>query len=455
MKRVKTVGRATVPLPSKGKERERQEEVAVKTDILSDMPLSTSPPPILLSPSATNTSLPRTVAPLRRVLSFQTEQPGTLSPTPITRNDSAISLKAPKAKLAMSPALISLLVHTVGVKCRGLNKKEVYANNEMFSLSESAANKLLKWAWWDLVKHARNHLVRIYPRGVKRVASSNFVPIRYWMGGAQLVALNWQTWDLGMMLNWAMFERNGKAGWVLKPEALRTKRKEDVSKKKRWKLCVTVVSAQQLVLPSNNRVGGTASSGSTEGSSGMNGSGTFPSDNDEPLVDPYVEVTLFVPPWPSPAVDTAETSGSHLGATGLHAFSLSSSRVITSRTTPVMKNGFNPVWEETLTMPFESMGGDDMLDLVFVRFLVRNAGIPSSGSSSGDPVSGGFIEESNAVPEDSLGCWLTSLGSLQQGTSIISLKSFSVNVFQDTAISHYMTPKWHNIYSQRCLSRSN
>ena len=381
------------------------------------MPLSTSPPATLLPLTPTNLSLPQTVDPLRRVLSYQTERSATLSPPSPARNDSAVSLKAPKVKLAMSPALISLLVYTVGVKCRGLNKKEVYANNEMFSLSEGAANKMLKWAWWDLVKHARNHLVRIYPRGVKRVASSNFIPLRYWMGGAQLVALNWQTWDLGMMMNWAMFERNGKAGWVLKPETLRlTKRKEDIAKKKRWKFSVTVISAQQLVLPNDTRLAGSLGSGSVEGASAANASAVFPSDSDEPLVDPFVEVTLFVPPWPSPAVDPANGSGSHVGLSAPHAFTISSARVISSRTLSVMKNGFNPVWEETLSMTFESVGGDDMLDLVFVRFLVRNAGIQSNGSSSGESVSGGFIDEGHAVPEDSLGCWMTSMGSLQQGT---------------------------------------
>jgi phosphatidylinositol phospholipase C delta len=35
----------------------------------------------------------------------------------------------------------------------------------------------------------------------------------------------------------------------------------------------------------------------------------------------------------------------------------------------VKNNGFNPVWEEKLSIPFNCVG--EMLDLVFVRFVVR------------------------------------------------------------------------------------
>ena len=97
----------------------------------------------------------------------------------------------PKPK--MSHKLLSLLVYTVGVKCRGINKKEEYAPEHMFSLSENAVNKLIRGgAMIDLIKHARGHLVRIYPKGT-RLSSSNYEPHRYWSAGAQLVALNWQT----------------------------------------------------------------------------------------------------------------------------------------------------------------------------------------------------------------------------------------------------------------------
>ena len=98
--------------------------------------------------------------------------------------------QAPKVKMSMD--LVSLLVYTVGVKCRGLNKKEEYAPEHIFSLSENTANKLLKQGMMDLIKHNRTHIVRVYPKGT-RIGSTNYEPHRYWSAGCQLVAINWQT----------------------------------------------------------------------------------------------------------------------------------------------------------------------------------------------------------------------------------------------------------------------
>lgn len=95
----------------------------------------------------------------------------------------------------MSAALAALLVYTVGVKCRGFNKKEHYAAEHIFSLSEKTANKILKQGMTDLIKHNRTHVVRIYPKGL-RLNSSNYDPHRYWAAGAQLVAINWQTFGM-------------------------------------------------------------------------------------------------------------------------------------------------------------------------------------------------------------------------------------------------------------------
>lgn len=96
------------------------------------------------------------------------------------------------AKVKMSLSVVSLLVYTVGVKCRGINKKEHYAPEHVFSLSETTANKILKHGMHDLIKHTRTHVVRIYPKGW-RFGSTNYEPHRYWSSGAQLVAINWQT----------------------------------------------------------------------------------------------------------------------------------------------------------------------------------------------------------------------------------------------------------------------
>lgn len=124
----------------------------------------------------------------------------------------------------MSQELAQLLVYTVGVKARGFNKKETYAPTHVVSLSESSLSKLLRdeATRQDFVSHNRTHLVRAYPRG-RRLTSTNFVPHHMWAAGIQLVALNWQTFDIGMELNSAMFARAGRCGYVLKPEYLRKK----------------------------------------------------------------------------------------------------------------------------------------------------------------------------------------------------------------------------------------
>jgi phosphatidylinositol phospholipase C delta len=100
------------------------------------------------------------------------------------------------SKPVMSFSLLSLLVYTVGVKCHGVGPSTpvTYAPEHIFSLSESAANRLLKSGdvLKNLIQHTQKNLVRTYPKGL-RVNSSNYAPHRYWAAGAQVVAINWQT----------------------------------------------------------------------------------------------------------------------------------------------------------------------------------------------------------------------------------------------------------------------
>ncbi|PBK93995.1 1-phosphatidylinositol-4,5-bisphosphate phosphodiesterase 1 [Armillaria gallica] len=253
-------------------------------------------------------------------------------------------------KVKMSQKLLDLLVYTVGVKCRGLNKKEEYSPEHMFSLSENTVNKYLKdkSMMMDLIKHTRDHLVRIYPKGM-RVSSTNYEPHRCWYAGVQLVALNWQTFDLGYMINQAMFQRNGRSGYVLKPIALRTQNKDMLMKRTRHRLEVTIISAQQLPRPKDASGREVIEKGS---------------------VDPYVEVSVHVPDWTV----------------------LSPEQRKPPRTNMVKNNGFNPVWEEKLSIPFECVG--EMKELVFIRFAVKQG-----GQEDGEP----------------LAVFCASLGSLQLG----------------------------------------
>jgi len=96
---------------------------------------------------------------------------------------------------------------------------------------------------------------------------------------------------------------------------------------------------------------------------------------DDSAIDPFIEVTLHIPEWTisSPLV----SSPSNL---------TSSSRRISKRT-KVIKNDFNPVWQESLSISFDcvggigKVGGGGMLDLVFVEISVRR-----HSDEEGEPV---------------------------------------------------------------------
>ncbi|PWN53803.1 hypothetical protein IE53DRAFT_383694 [Violaceomyces palustris] len=188
-------------------------------------------------------------------------------------------------KVLMSPALASLLVYTIGVKCRGINKKERYATQHMFSLSERTALKYIRSPSTreDLIKHNLRHLSRVYPSMASFArlhASKNFVPLDMWAAGIQLVALNWQTLDLGFELNQSLFARNGRCGYVLKPEALRKKEIMKSSRGKlRFALELTIVSAQQLPRP---KEGGRERDREKD-------------EEERDIVDPFVSVSLLAP----------------------------------------------------------------------------------------------------------------------------------------------------------------
>lgn len=106
-------------------------------------------------------------------------------------NDKVGSADKPKVK--MSYRLAALMVYTVGIKCLGIESEIQYAPEHLFSLSENSADRFLKANMAaELIKHTHNHLVRIYPKGT-RVYSTNYQPHRYWAAGAQIAAINWQT----------------------------------------------------------------------------------------------------------------------------------------------------------------------------------------------------------------------------------------------------------------------
>ncbi|TCD60361.1 Phospholipase C [Steccherinum ochraceum] len=296
---------------------------------------------------------------LTRVSSVRTSRRNSSSglvgspPKPTLAPSNTDVAKAQKDKVKMSFELVALLVYTVGVKCRGINKKEVYAPEHVFSLSENTANRILKQGMMDLIKHNRTHLVRTYPKGM-RIGSTNYEPHRYWSAGCQLVALNWQTFDLGYMINHAMFQRNGRAGYVLKPLALRGGDKQLLSKRTKHYLDIKIISAQQLPRPKDSL-----------------GREII----DKSVLDPFVEISIHIPDWThSPFLPSTDPDGKtpdpeYSPASGGSLTGATSARTLTVKTGAVKNNGFNPVWEQSISLPFDCVG--EMMDLIFVRFAVK------------------------------------------------------------------------------------
>lgn len=87
------------------------------------------------------------------------------------------------------------------------------------SINENTAKKLCRKQPLALVAHTQTQLMRTYPAGM-RIDSSNFNPVIFWAFGMQMAALNYQTEDIYMQLNTALFETNGKCGYLCKPPVM-------------------------------------------------------------------------------------------------------------------------------------------------------------------------------------------------------------------------------------------
>uniref|UniRef100_A0A663F7L6 Phosphoinositide phospholipase C n=1 Tax=Aquila chrysaetos chrysaetos TaxID=223781 RepID=A0A663F7L6_AQUCH len=88
------------------------------------------------------------------------------------------------------------------------------------SFTELKAYDLLTKFPTQFVEYNKRQMSRIYPKGT-RMDSSNYMPQMFWNVGCQMVALNFQTMDVPMQQNMALFEFNGQCGYLLKHEFMR------------------------------------------------------------------------------------------------------------------------------------------------------------------------------------------------------------------------------------------
>lgn len=282
------------------------------------------------------------------------------------------SLRSGEEKTRRQSKIIKYLgelgVYAGGIKFRGFDDPEVKSYNHIFSFAEGTFANHSK-AVEDkrlLVRHNMKGMMRVYP-APWRVSSTNFDPLNFWRRGVQMVALNYQTYDLGMQINDAMFAGGSdQSGYVLKPRAMREitvlseipeEAGEGHAKRERKNVHfdIDVISAQQLMRPTR-----------------------LP---DNRTLDPYIEVEVYHADDKSK--DAAKTSGivgeggtdaSRRGGTGL-------GNPHRRRTSVVKNNGYNPEFNKRFHFELTTK----YPDLVFVRFTVRNSRDGQNADEKGTP----------------------------------------------------------------------
>jgi phosphatidylinositol phospholipase C delta len=97
-----------------------------------------------------------------------------------------------------------------------------------------------------IARHNSRHLMRVFPKGT-RISSKNLHPVPFWGIGAQICALNWQTFGASSQLNEALF--SGSNGYVLKPAALRNGGSGILNTGIRKRLKLHIAGATDIPLP--------------------------------------------------------------------------------------------------------------------------------------------------------------------------------------------------------------
>uniref|UniRef100_M3ZWG8 1-phosphatidylinositol 4,5-bisphosphate phosphodiesterase n=2 Tax=Xiphophorus maculatus TaxID=8083 RepID=M3ZWG8_XIPMA len=100
------------------------------------------------------------------------------------------------------------------------NAKKKNKSYVISSFVETKGEAMISKTAVEFVEYNKRQMSRIYPKGT-RMDSSNYSPQPFWNVGCQMVALNYQTMDFPMQLNLALFEFNGRTGYLLKHDVMR------------------------------------------------------------------------------------------------------------------------------------------------------------------------------------------------------------------------------------------
>ncbi|KAI5284817.1 Phospholipase C [Ascosphaera acerosa] len=241
--------------------------------------------------------------------------------------------------------LADLAVYTRGYKWRGFSYPESKAANHVYSFAERTFENACKDPENRVLfqAHNRKYLTRVYPSPF-RVRSSNFDPNTFWRRGVQMVALNWQTFDVGMQMNQAMFAAGAdRLGYVLKPQSLRRKpppgQRKVKLERQLIRFSIDIISAQQL--PRSRGMG--------------------PDDS----VNPYVELEVFSADDKRKGLTQGEGGIDASARNGVTGIGVPHRR----RTSIVHGNGYNPIFDDSFKVIVETK----YPELIFVRWTVWNS----------------------------------------------------------------------------------
>lgn len=225
------------------------------------------------------------------------------------------------------PELAELGVYAQSVKPVNNSWFEAHLENaphhHLINVSESGLKEHLPAHASKIAEHNAHHLMRVYPKGT-RISSKNLQPVPFWAIGAQICALNWQTFNSSSQINEALF--SGSAGYVLKPAALRAGGNGNLNTGRRKLLRLHVAGATDVPLPK---------------------------DRESEGIKPYVTCTLVHPNDLNNMPPKRKTAGykPHKLTSFLH-----------KDNSPAT----DPIWKEVLEWEYDDN------ELVFLRLLIKS-----------------------------------------------------------------------------------
>lgn len=269
------------------------------------------------------------------------------------------SKKKSKKTSNIVPVLGALGVYACGIKYSDFSAQEARTYNHIYSFAENTFERISRDPEGknQLEKHNSRYLMRVYPAAI-RIDSSNFNPLQSWKRGVQMAALNWQTYDIHMQMNEAMFAAGtDRTGFVLKPEEMRYNKQSQSSGslldslkfyrrgKHLVRFSMDIVSAQRLPRPRNH--------------------------NPELGMNPFVEFEVY-------AAEDNKSRGYAKVDGGIDILPSGVGPSVKRRTRLVEGNGFDPNFGDCFRVSLETK----YPSLVFIRCTVWNSPDGKNASSN-------------------------------------------------------------------------